>query len=323
MDEYPTIRNVSAQQSFGPESYLGTSSKRYFSDGYKDIQHDFDNIRIEEEKLCANLVLKWPEKWSEKKGISITPHIGTLDFFLASTILVEQYFQAMDKEFVKIISKMWIAEFTCRTGNKCLEQQSTPCVCRLLSTKEINGKIHYSFEVLISTTTVCIKIISPYNSTSTSFASIFAIQTNSYYFDQYKNAERRISDINVQVSKKSISARYELIHTRNSSFYGLGSSYMPCLTFCDLVLSAGQLTQILLYNMDNTSREESSNLWMRKIHCIYNKPITTDTQMSVFVNKTNMVKMKTGIYNCSDLTFDFSNGDLIAHCSSAYQPHLL
>ncbi|MDL2244341.1 hypothetical protein LJC54_02415 [Parabacteroides sp. OttesenSCG-928-J18] len=323
MNEPSTITSVNTLQDFGPERYLGTSSKRYFSDGYKDIQHHFRNIRIEREELLADLVLEWPEKWSEKKGVTLTPHIGTLDFFLASAILIEKYFQAMNKEFIKRVNKMWIAEFVCKSGNKCLEQQSTPCLCRLLSKEEANNNIHYLFEVLVGSTIVCMKIISPYHLLTDSFKSFLVKQTDSYYLNHYKEAERIISNIKVHTSEKYISANYELKHMQNSVFHGLGSDYMPCLTFCDLVLCTGQLTQILLYSLDNTSREESSNLWMRKIHCVYNKPIATNTQVSVTINKTNMIKMKSGTYNCSELTFDFNNGDLIAHCSSAYQPHIL
>jgi hypothetical protein len=148
MNKSATITNVNALQNLGHERYLGTSSKRYFSDGYKDILHHFSNIRNEKEELLADLVLKWPEKWSGKKGVTLTPHIGTLDFFLASTILVKKYFQAMNKEFIKLVDKMWIAEFVCKSGNKCLEQQSTPCLCRLLSKEEANINTHYLFEVL-------------------------------------------------------------------------------------------------------------------------------------------------------------------------------
>lgn len=108
MDKSSTIVNKNTLQRVGAENYLGTSSRRYFSDGYKDIKHYFNDIRIEKEMLYANLVLEWPEKWSEKKGVSITPHIGTLDFFLASAILVEKFFQAMNKGFVDIIKKMWV-----------------------------------------------------------------------------------------------------------------------------------------------------------------------------------------------------------------------
>jgi len=323
MMESSTITNVNTLQSSGPEKYLGTSSKRYFSDGYKNIQHHFSNIRVEKEELLTDLVLKWPQNWSEKKGIAITPHIGTLDFFLASVLLVEKYFQSINKEFTKRINEMWIAEFVCKSGNKCLEQQSTPCLCRLLSNKEVDNKIHYLFEVFVGSTIIHLKIISPYHSLTASFKTSFIEQTDSYYSNHYKGAERIISNIKVQPVDKYIFADYELKHVQHPTFHGLGSDYMPCLTFCDLVLCAGQLTQILLYNIDNTNREESSNLWMRKIHCVYNKPIATNTQVSVSINKTNMLKMKSGIYNCSELTFNFNNGDLIAHCSSAYQPHIL
>jgi hypothetical protein len=315
--------NVNTLQSSDTGRYLGASSKRYFSDGYKDIQHSFSNIRIEKKELLADLILEWPEKWSEKKGVAITPHVGTLDFFLASAILVEKYFQPMNKEFIKRVNKMWIAEFVCKSGNKCLEKQSIPCLCRLLSKEKMDNKIHYLFEVLVANTIVRLKVVSPYHSLTSSFDPFFAAQTDSYYFNEYKGADRIISSINLMPSEKYISADYELRHNQDSSFHGLTSDYMPCLTFCDLVLCAGQLTQILLYNLDNISREESSNLWMRKIHCVYNKPIPMNSQVSVSINKTNMVKMKSGIYNCSELTFNFNNGDLIAHCSSAYQPNIL
>lgn len=218
---------------------------------------------------------------------------------------------------------MWILEFHCKAGNKCKEKSSILCECLLISEKDISekNKTEYILEIKIEDTIIVLKT----QLSNTDEKMLLDIEycgsdSDSYYVEHYKEAIRDMTNIRIQTREKNISANYELKHTGETDYKGIGSDYMPCVTFCDLVLACGQLSQIILYQIDNTTREKASNLWLRNIRCFYRKPIRGSTNISVKVKESKMLRLKGAIYNCSDLVFNFNNGDLIAECSSAYQP---
>ncbi len=46
---------------------------------------------------------------------------------------------------------------------------------------------------------------------------------------------------------------------------GMGAAYYPFVSEMTAIVSVAQLAQALLYRYDNRTREQSNNLWMRKI----------------------------------------------------------
>jgi len=320
--ETSTTNCEKSLHGYDADFFLGSSSKRYFGTGFKKTEHSFLNLRKEEGNLFADLVVNWPEIWAEKKGGNVTPHIGTLDFFLASVILVEEYFSIVREISIKQMNHMWISDFICKTGNKCIEQNILSCSCKLISEEYNSSKTIFVFEIKIEDTYVSLNIDFPNSLKTMYYESPQLLEQRTYYSRGYKFADRRISNIKVDFNRKSITADYTLRHQDNLAYCGIGAEYMPCITLCDLILTAGQLTQILLYSLDGTSREGSSNLWMRKIHCSYKRPIVVDPEVLIEIKKSNNINMKGEMYHCSDLRFDFNNGDLIADCSSAYKPFI-
>ena len=302
-----------------PDSFLGDSSQRYFSSNFKKVFHHINETKIENGKLLACCSVEWPEDWSHKKGVALQPHIGTLDFFLIASRLAEVYFEKVENLCDNQISNMWISEFHCKAGNKCIEQNTIFCECRLLSKK---NQTEYTLDIKIADAVVVLKTQLPdkIEDTLLEIKRWDDFEQVSYYSAHYKEALRDITNIRIDTSRKNISADFELEHINKSSYKGIGSTYMPCVTFCDLVLVCGQLSQIILYHLDNTTREQASNLWLRNIHCFYKKPIKGKTNISVAIKASKALKLKGANYNCSVLIFNFNNEDLIAECSSAYQP---
>jgi len=96
MDISTSNQNEFLDKDKGIDYFLGSSSKRYLSSGFKRIEHSIENISIEEDCLFADLFINWPKDWSEKKGGQIKPHVGTLDYFLFSERLVEVYMKLVE-----------------------------------------------------------------------------------------------------------------------------------------------------------------------------------------------------------------------------------
>jgi hypothetical protein len=217
-----------------PDSLLGDSSQRYFGSNFKKITHLIDEMKVEKGDLVARCSIQWPESWSKKKDVSLHPHIGTLDFFLIASMLTEAFFKVIGKMDDSQIRGMWISEFHCKVGNKCIESNTHNCKCQLIS-EILNStakQTEFILETSIAGAKVVLKVLAPDRNEKYSFDS----KQESYYSSCYKEASRDITNIRICPAKKSIVADYKLMHANNFSCNGIGSVHIPCITFCDLVL---------------------------------------------------------------------------------------
>lgn len=307
--------------SYIPDDFLGSSSNRYFSSGFKKTEHTVRNAIVENGILFAELEIRWPQKWAEKEGVLMKPHFGSLDFFLFSVYLVEMYLISVERRNGNDINNAWISGFSFKTGANCIENDYVPASCKLVSSSSGNGQVSHIFEIRICGTVVHLTILLPENSDEITpdTRDLHPVES-SYYYSGYKQTSRDIQNIVVDTAQNKITAKYKLENDINAVYEGLGNSQMPCITFCDLVLAGGQLSQILLFAKDNTTRERASNLWLRKIHSTNIRPIRGEVDIEATVNSSKIISIKDSHYNCADVTIRFNNEDLVAECSFAYQP---
>lgn len=83
-----------------------------------------------------------------------------------------------------------------------------------------------------------------------------------YFGDVYKTQERRISDVVLDATSGSASARVAVLG--DCATTGFSSVYRPTLSIIDGMLVLAQLSQALLYDIDGLTRANSDNLWMRR-----------------------------------------------------------
>lgn len=319
-----------------PDYFLGPSEARYFGSTYKKTEHTIDNLFIQNELLIGDLNVIWPSLWSQKSGKVITPHLGTLDFFIVATRFVELYLKMVENREQTIIERIWVSDFFCKAGSRFIENSDVPCSCYKTSEIREDFVLKSTYEIkidnsLIRITTIHFNEKDDEKSSSlsnigavSSIASLYDGQMNgiSYFTEGYRLLERKISNIIIDEENRIICSDLELIGWGQMEHYGgLGVSHMPCISFCDLVLTTGQLSQILLFHLSGTNRDESSSLLLRSISCKYTTPIPPKTTVKATLLKSEIIKIKDVYYNSADLAFDFNNGDLIAESKTVYQIH--
>lgn len=302
--------------------YLGPSEKRYFGQNYKKISHNISGLNVSNNCISGNLSIIWPDCWAEKKGKNIVPHIGTLDFFVIAIRFVELYIYYVDNKSMEEMNSMWISHIKCQS-NKCIEKSNTKCSCSLLSTSYCSGVIAREYEVLVDNAKVYLILESCEEKvpSSPSKSNLLDDTCNkSYFSEKYKSYSLVLKNIELNLNESFVYADIDSdIFNIWEKHNGLTQAYMPCFTICDLVVAAGQLSQILLLNKSGIARDDSYNLWMRQIICRYNTPINCCAKLKVSIIKSKILNVKGLYYNSVDLCFNFNNGDLVTECKSAYQ----
>jgi hypothetical protein len=87
----------------------------------------------------------------------------------------------------------------------------------------------------------------------------------------------------------------------------------------DCFVTALQLGQVLLYELDGVSRAESSTLWMRKtvLELVTAKPVTGPIPAHVVLEDSTLLNSRTGIWRSADIVTEFHGIRL--RCSVAHQ----
>lgn len=317
-----------------PEEFLGANSKRYFSSNYKRITHEITNLIIQDHVLIGRLNIKWPNLWAEKAGKKLKPHVGSLEFYVIAVQFVEHYMTIVDNVRKDCVKKIWVEDFISKAGSEAVEESSDiACKCKKLSQTYNEGVVRSSFVIEIGKATVkltiryetCIErkcLSSCNNSSCVSIDSILAVKNShlSYYDLGYKVPMHKITNIEVNKESESIIADVELINSElASNFVGISSLFQPCFTYCDIILITGQLSQILLFTLDNLTRENASNLWMRSVDCKYYNPIIGTARFKLCVKEFKKINTAGRDYRTTTLFLDFGDGNMTSICKFAYQ----
>jgi len=143
------------------ESFLGESKKRYFSSGYKKVKYHFDSFLVADNKLTGMLKVEWPIVWAQKNNQSLSPHLGTLEFYVIAAQLSEAYLELIEKFSAEDIAHTWISHFKIKAGS---EAETMPeqeeCTCRQTSVKKgRTGEVSvFLFEVKIGKSIICLTL---------------------------------------------------------------------------------------------------------------------------------------------------------------------
>lgn len=317
-----------------PEEFLGANSKRYFSSNYKRITHEITNLIIQDHALIGYLNIKWPNLWAEKAGRKLKPHVGSLEFYVIAVQFIEHYMTIVDNIKKDCVNRIWVEDFVSKAGNEAVEESSNiPCICKKSSQTHEGNTVKSTFVVDIGKASIkltiryetCIerKCLSSCNNAScVSIDSILNAKKNqlSYYSLGYKVPMHKITNIEVNKETESITADVELINSElANSFAGISSLFQPCFTYCDIILITGQLSQILLFTLDNLTRENASNLWMRSVNCKYNTPIIDTANFKLSVKEFKKINTAGSEYRTTTLFLDFGDGKMTSICKFAYQ----
>ncbi len=106
------------------DDVLGDSSKRFFSNGYRNTQHTIRDIvvNLPGREIVAKVDLTYRNgQWASKGNRHCTPHFSSIDSILVAGQLAQAYMYTLDGITRDQSSNMWLRDLQIRTGNKAIE----------------------------------------------------------------------------------------------------------------------------------------------------------------------------------------------------------
>ena len=299
------------------EQFLGLKDGRYFASGYKNITCELFDYQFTDNKLIASLKLDSGKNWSLKKGKAIDQHLGSIESSLVAIRSLELFLVAnynlTDEEIAN--SRIRRIEFKTKPCHNSFSQQNDVEVTNIHSFWENVDSLIGRFEIMVRNFNFLIELninCNRFKSSEPPDGRFTKEKSNPahYYNHGYMSTSIDIENLLLNIEKRSVIAKSKISHSTEVFDVGLGTKNLQGLTFVEFLSIAGQLTQILLYKLENISREESNNMWVRSLSADFYS-VNTNHQIEVtskaYFTEFNLVKIKDDVWRTATAKFEIGN----------------
>jgi Pseudomonas avirulence D protein (AvrD). len=294
--------------------FLGKEETRYFSNGFRFMDYKYGNLYFENQEISCDLNI-------ENKMVSKKDHLGAIEYVSIASTLCEYLIMSLFSLTEVDVANSWI--FSCSmkicSCTHIDKNQGLKIWCKMLEVYEdassING-YKSKYEVLIGRSCIKIGVDHPMNKPIVNHEiAARKIEQRGMYVTGYKERKHIIRDVNYSTEDKVCTASL-WIEDYFDCRKGLGAGYRAFIV-PDIINISGQLSQVLLYKLENMVRAEANNMWLREFSIIYDKPYveTHCVGMVVFSRFDEIIlngeKWRSVFFNCKigDITAQFK----IAH----------
>lgn len=302
---------------------LGDADQRYFAQGFRAVEQSLRRVRFSRPsesnpRVTAVLSLNYPATWSKKQGRETrVPHLSTLDALVAAIQLAEAILAGEMGLSSAERSCVWLQRVAIRAGAKAVEElQDVGVTGELVESRAHDNPLFSGCQQLrarfaIGALRVELDLVAPVatprmvSQTYRNLDDLLGCASRRYYGEGFKEDQMTIGDgwivdetaIHVPVSR-----------TGGRDCCDLGSSYLRSPTFVNCILGQAQVSQLLLYSLDQMDRSISSNLWMRQVELISDGPCMypeTEFVAEARVFRSRLLQMSDQTWRVTDFTGRF------------------
>lgn len=265
--------------------FLGNPEKRYLSKRFSDISFQITDMTFGLDFLDSLMLINKVNSisYSHKK------HFGSIEALSIASILTEIFiigrFHICDKDIRNL--KVKEIYFSVNKAKEVAVFNSS------VSCTAVEDDISlFKFIARVQNFTIVFNIDIPYVQKHTwdiDKVDMFMDNvSNRYNTGGYKKTKINIEDLYLDLEDRNISSRYSVINDCNNSGLIIGNSKK--LSQIDFIRISGQLIQTLLYNLEGTSREEASNMWVKSLRIVPSEYIKEN--ISISFTEFRNVKLK-------------------------------
>lgn len=248
------------------DDILGPAEQRYFGEGYKRTQYEC-NINYGEDVAQGLVSVAYQTDWSQKKAQSRRPHLSTIDAFLiagrVSCGLIKRHYQLSKTQS----SQAWIRYVSIKAGAEALEDlDAVQLSAQLLDTNRSQESL---FGTLTRVKTMLdsmeIEIIIDHEAdVEKSRSAEFIMDDDEYFTSDFRLRHCHLANNTFCDSLYAVSSDLLFQYPSKSSSGAMGQ-YPNALMISDWLTCFAQLSQLVMYRLDNLDRNETHNLWMRSV----------------------------------------------------------
>lgn len=309
MNSLPINAGVSRYSSI--DVLLGESQTRFFGAGYRSIRRQVSNVALDARAgtVEASAAIRYPAAWSTKRERELQPHLSSIDALALAAQLAETYLRVAYGVEGGAADSLWIERCLFKPGQTPTTDLERVAVrCALLDTQSVPDSLfgHRSrFAVRVGTISVELSVehqVVTQRDIEARWGDIEDVlgpAEASYYGSAYTADRLALSDVEFDKSGERVAGTLDVEPPANGvKLTGMGAAYYPFVSELTTIVSVAQLAQALLYRYDGVTREQSNNLWMRKILLVSPRPVaaTRDLHVETWSTKMSLLPVKDGVW---------------------------
>jgi hypothetical protein len=262
----------------GVEDYLGPAEKRFFGRGFRRVRYTMDNPRVGVDngdvRADVTLGVHYPSDWSRKDAEDLRPHLSTLDAIILNGRMIELCLAGALGLTGAGLGRARIRRTRITAGGRPQEDLTaleTVTVLRPSVVPVGSERAMSTARTAIGTMLVHSEVEHDPVDTVTGpsdhdvSVDLAGPARARYYGQAFAVRGQSIRDVQVDREQLRAEALLDVVDEEPvPALTGLEAAHHPMVTTVDVFVTALQLAQVMLYDLDGMSRAGSNTLWMRQ-----------------------------------------------------------
>jgi|GEM_PF-6486333 hypothetical protein len=294
-----------SEQLLTIDESLGSKKRRYLGEGYKKTNYEFKDITPEDgvkNKLKIQASVIYPDDWSLKaEGKRKDTHLSTIDILVLSNRICESIFLLKNKN-IEAVNSTWLQKIDMKLGNQPVDQlEDISFSIEYLGATALDINCsHFQMSIGNAKADLYYSHLSPqsffnlYEMDFYKLLKIAQIETGKPFGNLFKRRDIHINSAVLCREDSEITANINVVQESLETIsHGVNAANLRSLNVLDLMLAGAQMSQVLIYKLDNVHRDQTKNLWARSFSA-FALPCTDSMDVNAIASVPKTVVLKKG-----------------------------
>lgn len=267
------------------DDWLGPAEQRFFGRGFRRVSYDMGEahlVRASDGAVRArsSVGVRYPADWSKKAaGTDLRPHFSTVDGIVVAAQLAEACLGGRGAD----LRDAWLRRVRLTAGSSPQEELTAlPAEATVRRAGPVSGdstRVLSTVDCAIGTMRVrCEVEHSPAGPVDEERASsgldaLLGPAADRYFGAGFTTRGQYVRAVEVDREELRADATLTVVHESGPvPVAGIEGAYQPSVSLIDAFVTALQLAQIMLYDLDGMRRQDSDTLWMRQTTLTATRP---------------------------------------------------
>ncbi len=322
------------------DDFLGPGENRFFGLGFRRVSYTHSDILVSSSpenhksvQVSANLKVQYPEDWSKKgSGRKLRPHFSTIDGLVTAAELTELCIIDHQGDGTDKTSSAWLRSVRISAGSEPMEDLGRiPLHAVRRSCAPWADDPTWSVSIVdnaIGNMRVRCEVVHPATRTTPGEYAyrtpddVLGDAADRYFARGFTSRRQEVRNVVVDPGTLRAEADLSVVpdgrYARSSR--GLEGGYQPSVSMVDGFVTALQLAQVMLYDLDDMRRQDSDTLWMRQTTLSAarpDRPSVEGVRVSTGIAEPNRVRMGGFHWRTGDIVGDL--GGVRVKCAVAHR----
>ncbi|MFI8418970.1 AvrD family protein [Streptomyces sp. NPDC085479] len=296
------------------DDLLGPAGGRFFGRGFRRVAYEIGDVRLVPgpqgtATATSTVGVRYPADWSKKKaGSDLRPHFSTVDGLVIAAQLAEACLSGPGGG----LRDAWLRRVRISAGTAPQEDLTglrADAVLRGTEAAREPGRAVSRVDCSIGTMRVRAEVEHsaahrPSGAYEGGLDALLGPAPARYYGTGFTLRTQHIRQVDVDPRQSRASALLDLTHDDATvPDAGLEGAFQPSASMIDAFVTALQLGQVMLYDLDDMRRQDSNTLWMRQTTLTASRPDRGDTALPVEVElaETELHRMRGETWRTLDI----------------------